>query len=60
MLRASSWMQLGDQDKAIARLEKSYGREDDLLPNFTRSQILDPLHNNPRHIALLHKLNLAP
>ncbi len=60
MLQASAWTQIGDQDKAIAWLEKSAEHEDDLLPNFTRSPILDPLHNNPRYIALLRKLNLAP
>lgn len=54
------WTQLGDHEKAFAWLEKSAARGDDLLPNFMRSPIMDPLHGDPRYAAVLHKLNLAP
>jgi TolB-like protein/Tfp pilus assembly protein PilF len=60
MFQAVAWTQLGDHDKAIAWLEKSAAHEDDLLPNFMRSPILDPLHGDPRYIAVLRQLNLAP
>jgi len=60
ILQAIAWTQLGDHDKAFAWLGKSAAHEDDLLPNFMRSPILDPLHGDPRYVAILRKLNLAP
>jgi tetratricopeptide (TPR) repeat protein len=60
IFQAVAWTQLGDHDKAIAWLEKSAAHEDDLLPNFMRSPNLDPLHGDPRYLAVLRKLNLAP
>src|SRR5208282_6403149 len=47
MFQATAWTQLGDHEKANAWLEKSAANEDDLLPNFIRSPILDPLHGDP-------------
>jgi len=38
-------------------LEKIGGN---LLPKFMRNPILDPPHNDPRYVAVLRKLNLAP
>ena len=55
-----AWTQLGDHDKAIEWLEKCAANDDDLLPNYIRSPILDPLHGDPRYVTVLHKLNLAP
>ena len=60
IFQVTAWAQLGDHEKAIAWLEKSAANEDDLLPNFIRSPILDPLHGDPRYVAMLRKLNLTP
>jgi serine/threonine protein kinase/tetratricopeptide (TPR) repeat protein len=59
-LQAGAWAQLGDHEKAMTWLEKSAANDDDLLPYYVRSPILDPLRGEPRYLALLHKLNLAP
>jgi serine/threonine protein kinase/Tfp pilus assembly protein PilF len=58
--QASAWAQLGDHEKAISWLEKCVANDDDLLPNFIRSPIFDPLHGDPRYVAVLRKLNLTP
>jgi len=60
IFQAVAYAQLGDRDKSIAWLEKSAAHDDDLLPNFMRYPIFDPLHNDPRYVAVLRKLNLAP
>jgi tetratricopeptide (TPR) repeat protein len=60
IIQANAWTQLGDYEKALTWLEKSAAKDDDLLPNMIRSPILDPLHGNPRYVAVLSKLNLAP
>jgi eukaryotic-like serine/threonine-protein kinase len=59
-LQAEAWAQLGDHEKAVTWLEKSAANEDDLLPNFVRSPIFDPLHGDARYVAVLRKLNLVP
>jgi hypothetical protein len=41
-------------------LQKCDANEDDLVPNYTRSPLLDPLHGDPHYDALLRKLNLVP
>ena len=60
MIQAIAWTQLGDHEKAYAWLEKSVAKGDDLLPNNIRDPLLDPLHGEPRYVAVLHQLNLAP
>jgi serine/threonine protein kinase/tetratricopeptide (TPR) repeat protein len=60
VLQAEAWAQLGDHEKAVTWLEKSAANEDDLLPDFVRLPIFDPLHGDPRFDALLRKLNLVP
>jgi eukaryotic-like serine/threonine-protein kinase len=57
---AIAYAQLGDRDNAMKWLEKSYAFQDDLLPNYARIPLLDPLHGDPRYDALLRKLNLVP
>ncbi|HEX8872239.1 MAG TPA: tetratricopeptide repeat protein, partial [Candidatus Acidoferrum sp.] len=58
--QAIAWAQLGDRQKALDWLEKSLAEGDDLLPNQIRSPLLDPLHGDPRYVAVLRKLNLNP
>lgn len=58
--QAIAWAQLGDRQKALDSLEKSLAEGDDLLPNQIRSPLLDPLHGDPRYVAVLRKLNLNP
>ncbi|HLW97394.1 MAG TPA: hypothetical protein VKR82_02020 [Candidatus Acidoferrales bacterium] len=60
ILHAIAWAQLGEHEKSISWLEKSAENEDDLLPSWIHSPILDPLHGDPRYNALVRKLNLAP
>jgi hypothetical protein len=56
--QADAWAQLGDRDKAFQCLERSFQAQDELLPAFLRSALLDPLHSDPRWAALLKKLNM--
>lgn len=58
--QAVAWAQLGDNEKSLTWLEKSAKNEDDLLPYFVRSPLLVPVHEEPRFLALLHKMNLIP
>jgi serine/threonine protein kinase/tetratricopeptide (TPR) repeat protein len=58
--QAAAATQLGEHEKAVAWLEKSLASGDDLLPNFIRYPIFDPLHGDPRYAAVLRRLNLAP
>ena len=60
MFQAVAWTQLGDNEKSLTWLEKSAKNQDDLLPYLVRSPLLAPLHNEPRYLALLHKMNLTP
>ncbi|GAC1621938.1 MAG: hypothetical protein PVS2B2_01880 [Candidatus Acidiferrum sp.] len=56
---AFAWAQLGDREAAITWLQKSYDSRDDLLANFLRSPLLDPLHSDPRYTAMLKKIGLT-
>lgn len=60
ILQANAWAQLGDHEKAVTWLEKCAENSDDLLPTFICSTIYDPLNADPRFVAVLRKLNLAP
>ena len=53
-------VRVGDYEKAVTWLEKCAENSDDLLPTFIRSPIYDPLNGDPRFVAVLRKLNLAP
>jgi len=57
---AIGWGQLGDRDKAFALLDKSVAAGDELLSNSIRHPLLDPVRDDPRFVAILHKLNLEP
>jgi eukaryotic-like serine/threonine-protein kinase len=57
---AIAYAQLGDRDNAMKWLEKCYASQDDLLVNYTRSALLDPLRGDPRFDAFVRKLNLVP
>jgi serine/threonine protein kinase/tetratricopeptide (TPR) repeat protein len=58
--QASASAQLGDRENALMWLEKSAANQDDLLPYYIRSPLLNPLHGDPRYDALLRKMNLVP
>lgn len=58
IIQADAWTQLGDRHKAFLWLQKSYDADDDLLPTFMRSAVLDPVRTDPRFIALLKQMNL--
>jgi hypothetical protein len=60
ILQANAWAQLDDHEKAVAWLEKCVANGNDLDPTFIRSPIYDPLNGDPRFVAALRKLNLAP
>ena len=57
---AIAYAQLGDHENAMKWLQKCDANEDDLLPNYMRSPLFDPLHGDPHYDALLRKLNLVP
>jgi TolB-like protein len=58
ILQAYASAQLGERDKAILWLQKSYQADDDLLATFLRSALFDSLHDDPRFIALLNEMHL--
>lgn len=54
-------MGLGNQEKALAWLEKDYERhEDDLLLDLKIEPIFAPLHSDPRFQEIVRHLNLQP
>ena len=57
---AIAYAQLDDRDNAMKWLEKSFASQDDLIPNYLRSPLLDPLRGDPRFDAFVRKLNLVP
>jgi len=54
------WTVLGNHDKTLARLEKNAAKAHNQPTQFCTLSVLDPLHGERRHVALLHRLNLAP
>jgi hypothetical protein len=55
---ATAYAQLGDRDKSLAWLQKSYEAKDDLLPAFVHTPLFDSLHSEPRYAALLKNMDL--
>src|SRR5262249_4419203 len=56
---AKSYALLGDKERALAGLEKSYERKDFLLPFVKADPVFDPLHNEPRFQRLLMLIGLT-
>jgi eukaryotic-like serine/threonine-protein kinase len=52
------YVKAGDQDQAIAWLEKSYEARDPNMPYIGIGAVLKPLHGDPRFQDLLRRMNL--
>jgi TolB-like protein/class 3 adenylate cyclase/Flp pilus assembly protein TadD len=57
-LRAIVYLGLGEKDKALDWLEKSYEQQDGWCPFFNVSPVWDSLRNEPRFQALVKKVGL--
>ena len=60
LLIAGVYAKLGDFDKALGWLEKSYNRRDSTLLSAATSPVLDPLRADPRFKELLLRLHYTP
>lgn len=57
---ASIYAALGENDQALAQLEKAYADRTDAIPLLKVDPRLDPLRADPRFAALLRRVGLAP
>jgi TolB-like protein/DNA-binding winged helix-turn-helix (wHTH) protein len=55
---ASMWARLGDKEKTLTWLERSYPSRDFLLAFLAVDPLFDPLHGEPRFQALVRKIGL--
>src|ERR1043166_2773219 len=55
---ASIYATLGDKDKALAELEKSFAERDCYLGRISVDPFMDPLRDDPRFKDLLKRMNL--
>jgi hypothetical protein len=55
---AEIYVRLGDKEKAFALLEKSLQEREYPIINLKVSPSLDNLHNEPRYVEILRKMNL--
>jgi adenylate cyclase len=51
------YLGLGDRDRALSGLEQAYSAHSQMLGLLKMDRIFDPLHSEPRYIALMKKLN---
>jgi adenylate cyclase len=56
--RVPVYLGLGDKEKALEGLEKSYGDEDGVCWQLKIDQLYDSVRNEPRFQAILKKVNL--
>jgi hypothetical protein len=60
MLRAEIISMLGQPDSVMAILQRMYDDGDPNLREAGIEPLLAPLHDDPRFVALLEKIGLAP
>jgi hypothetical protein len=49
---------LGNHQSAFEQLEKAYEERDGWMAYLAVDPLLDPLHSDPRHADLVHRLKL--
>lgn len=54
------YLALGDRNRAFEHLERDYRQRDPELPYINSDPVFDSVRNDPRFVALVEKLGLAP